>query len=89
MFYLAGKAAQLRHSEDTLQEGDAKFDYSMVEFFLSEYRTPITELENATRELIHTHWAAVEAVAKQLMKRGELNPQEVEDIVKHSCEQAT
>jgi hypothetical protein len=85
-FFLAGKAAQRRYSEVTLQEGDARFDYSTAEFVLSEYRTPIAEMEGATRELINTHWAAVEGVAKQLMERDELNPQEVEDIVRGSRE---
>jgi ATP-dependent Zn protease len=89
MFCLAGKAAQRRYSEDTLQEGDAKSDYSMAEWLLSEYRTPITDMEKATRELIDTHWTAIEAVAKQLMKRDEVTPQEVENIVRGSREQAT
>ena len=89
MFLLAGKAAQRHYSEDTLQEGDANSDYSMAERLLSDYRTSITEMEDATRELIDTHWAAVEEVAKQLMKRDELNPQEVEAIIRGSREQAT
>jgi hypothetical protein len=46
-------------------------------------------MEDATRELIDTHWAAVEEFAKQLMKRDELNPQEVEAIIRGSREQAT
>lgn len=89
VFYLAGKSAQARYSPGTLQEGDAKSDYSVVEWLLSGYRVPVTEMEHAARELIDTHWAAVEGVAEQLMKRDELRPREVEDIVRGSRQQAT
>ena len=89
VFYLAGKSAQVRYSPDTVQQGDAKFDYSIVEWFLSGYQIPIVEVETAAQELIDGHWASVEAVAEQLMKRDELSPLEVEDIVIGGRQQAT
>jgi len=89
VFYLAGKAAQVRYSPDTVQHGDAKSDYSIVGWFLSGYQTPIAEVETAARELIDRHWVSVKAVAEQLMKRDELSPQEVEDIVIGGRQQGT
>jgi hypothetical protein len=83
IFCLAGKAAQLEFAGMARDE-DAKADYSFVEYRLPNCYQRLRELEQAARDLVQEHWAAVQAVAAELMNRSALFPYEVERIVQRT-----
>jgi hypothetical protein len=83
IFCLAGKAAQLEYA-GVANDEDTKADYSFIAFRLPHCQLRIRELEQAARELVRSHWPAVQAIAEELLNRSELTPIEVEDIFKNA-----
>jgi hypothetical protein len=83
IFCLAGKAAQLEYAGAANDE-DAKADYSFIAHRLPQCQQRIGVLEELARELVRSHWPAVQAIAAELLKRSELTPAEVEEIFRRA-----
>jgi hypothetical protein len=83
LYYLSGKAAQIKYA-GIAQDDDAKADYSFVQCRMPLCYARLSELEEAAREFVEAHWAAIEAVASELLNKLELTPDEVEAIVKRT-----
>jgi hypothetical protein len=81
LYYLAGKAAQIKYA-GTAKDDEAKADYSFVQHRMPLCYARLGELEMVAREFVEAHWAAIEAIAKELLKRSELTPAEVEEIIR-------
>jgi len=81
IFMLAGKAAQIEYA-GTARDEDARFDYSFIEHVLPRCYERLRDLEPQAVQLIKDHWAAVLAVAAELLKRSKLTAAEVEGIVR-------
>ena len=83
IFCLAGKAAQLEYAGAANDE-DAKADYSFIAHRLPQCQLRIGVLEESARELVRSHWPAVQAIAAELLKCSELTPAEVEEIFRRA-----
>lgn len=78
VYYLAGEAAQRRHSGGSLKQFH-ETDHSHVKRLVPDDRVP--RLEEDARVLIATHWPAVELLAAALIGHGQLGGRQVEVIV--------
>lgn len=79
IFMLAGKAAQIEYA-GTARDEDARFDYSFIEHVLPRCYERLRDLEPQAAQLMKDYWAAVLAVAAELLKRSKLTAAEVEAI---------
>jgi hypothetical protein len=80
-FYLAGKAARSIHSPGTVQDADAKADYSWVQCVTPDCWSRLADLEQAAKDLMTAHWGAIGVVATQLVSRAVLTPEELEVLM--------
>ena len=66
IFMFAGKTAQIEYA-GTARDEDARFDYSFIEYVLPRCYQRLPDLEPRAAQLIKDHWAAVWAVAAELL----------------------
>jgi hypothetical protein len=78
IYYLAGEAAQLRHSPESLKEVH-KTDYSHVKRLVPDDRIP--RLKEAAEDLIAGNWSHVELVAAELTRCGRVTGAQVKALL--------
>jgi ATP-dependent Zn protease len=84
---LAGAAAQARVDPNTVRDEAAR-DYVFARKFYGElHQKPdctdkdLADDEGRARELVAEHWAAIEAVAQELLKRGMLKGEHLDGLL--------